>query len=120
MVEVPFGGKANRPDLYANRRMEMWAECAAWLKSGGAIPADATLQADLCAPTYGFTSAGLRILESKDKLKERIGRSPDLADGLCLTFAAPVRPKLTPQMERLTCAGQPFDPMADFERHWRS
>lgn len=100
--------------------MEMWAECAAWLKSGGAIPADATLQADLCAPTYGFTSAGLRILESKDKLKERIGRSPDLADGLCLTFAAPVRPKLTPQMERLTCAGQPFDPMADFERQWRS
>lgn len=120
VVEVPFGGRANRPDLYANRRMEMWAEMAAWLKAGGAIPADAVLQADLCAPTYGFTSAGLRILESKEKMKERIGRSPDEGDALALTFAAPVRPRLSPHMERLTGAGQAYDPMADFERHWRS
>ena len=31
------------------------------------------------------------VLESKEKIKERLGRSPDLADALALTFAAPVR-----------------------------
>lgn len=88
--EVPFGGQANEPHVYANRRIEMWEGCKKWLQAGGSIPANTTLEADLCAPTYGFTPKGLKILEAKDKVKERIGRSPDLADALCLTFAAPV------------------------------
>lgn len=121
VIEIPFGGRANRPDLYANRRMEMWAETAKWLRSGGAIPPDTTLQADLCAPTYGFNASGLRVLEPKEKLKERIGRSPDVADALCLTFAAPVRSRVDALMDRMSQLGQGegFDPMAEFERGWR-
>jgi hypothetical protein len=34
------------------------------------------------------------VLEAKDDIKKRRGRSPDIADALVLTFAAPVRPKL--------------------------
>lgn len=120
VIEVPFGGAANRPDLYANRRMEMWAEMAAWLKSGGSIPADVVLQADLSAPTYGYTSKGLKILEAKDKLKERIGRSPDLADSLALTFASPVRPRRVDQIERTIYRTQEeYDPIREFELEWR-
>ena len=90
VVEVPFGGQANKPDLYANRRIEMWDACREWLVSGGKLPNNVVLEADLCAPTYGWNPSGKKILESKDRIKERIGRSPDLADALCLTFAAPV------------------------------
>lgn len=88
--EVAFGGQANDPLVYANRRIEMWEGCKKWLQAGGAIPTNTTLEADLCAPCYGYTPKGLKILEAKEKVKERIGRSPDLADALCLTFAAPV------------------------------
>lgn len=88
--EVHFGGRALRHDIYANRRMEMWAGLRDWLRAGGSIPDDPALKSDLSTPVYGFDAAGRMLLESKDKIKERLGRSPDLADALALTFAAPV------------------------------
>jgi len=30
---------------------------------------------------------GKKVLEDKDSMRERTGRSPDIADALCLTFA---------------------------------
>ena len=110
--EIAFGGGANRPDVYANRRAEMWFECRDWLKLGGAIPPDTLLQADLAAPTYGYNPKGLKILERKEKVKERIGRSPDRADGLVLTFAVPVRPRLDPNLERQLYRQDVYDPDA--------
>ena len=89
VTEVAFGGRA-LSGKYRNRRAEMWMEMAAWLKSGGAIPDDALLKADLSAPVYVFDASGKLGLESKERIKERLGRSPDLADALALTFAAPV------------------------------
>lgn len=91
VTEVPFGGQANNPDLYANRRIEMWDGVKEWLQAGGKIPSNVILESDLCAPTYGWNPSGKKILEPKDKIKERIGRSPDVADALALTFASPVR-----------------------------
>ena len=35
---------------------------------------------------------GKFLLEDKDQIKQRIGRSPDLGDGLALTFAVPDQP----------------------------
>ena len=90
VTEVAFGGRA-LSEKYRNRRAEMWIEMAAWLRSGGQIPTHATLKADLSAATYLFDTSGKMVLESKEKIKERLGRSPDLADALALTFAAPVR-----------------------------
>lgn len=113
VVEVPFGSTASRYDRYANRRMEMWANMRDWIREGGAIPPDPILQADLCAPTYGFTVKGLQILEAKDKIKERIGRSPDLADALALTFAVPVMANAADWDD------EPYDSRAAFEERWR-
>ncbi|MCD7984142.1 MAG: terminase family protein [Desulfovibrio sp.] len=90
--EVHFGGRALRHDIHANRRMEMWAGLRDWLRAGGSIPDDPALKSDLSTPVYGFDAAGRMLLESKDKIRERLGRSPDLADALALTFAAPVAP----------------------------
>lgn len=108
VVEVPFGARAIDLDHFANRRAEMWWLMGDWLKTGGAIPPDPVLQSDLSAPTYGFNAAGKRLLESKDKIKERLGRSPDLADALALTFASPVH---VPSRHSLG-APKPYDPFA--------
>lgn len=122
VVEVPFGAQAIDKEQFANRRMEMWWHMAQWIKQGGAIPPDPVLQGDLGAPTYGYTPKGPKILEAKDKLKERIGRSPDLADALALTFAAPVAPKLSLSMERaIYGVTDSYDPQEAFEvEYWNS
>lgn len=93
VTEVPFGGAPSRPGQYANKRAEMWGEMAAWIKSGGALPECPELKADLCQVCYDFDAAGRMRLEPKEKIKERCGKSPDIADALALTFAAPVRPR---------------------------
>lgn len=91
IIEVPFSGRANKDHLYANRRAEMWFEMKDWLRSG-AIPNSIGLKQELATPTYRYNQQGKRQLESKDQVKERLmGSSPDEADALALTFAAPVR-----------------------------
>jgi hypothetical protein len=55
----------------------------------GALPDCPELVAELTEPTYTFKGDRL-ILEPKDDVKDRIGRSPDIADALALTFAAPI------------------------------
>lgn len=119
--EVAFGAKALN-ERYANRRMEMYIGLRDWLRSGGAIPPNAILQADLSTPTYGYTPSGQMILESKDKIKDRIGRSTDLSDGLALTFAAPVRPKIDRRLENQIYGSdvERYDPQEQFEKqYWR-
>lgn len=91
IVEVPFGGRASRPEQFVNKRAEMWYEMAQWIKTQGVLPDFPELKADLCQVCYDYDAAGRLRLESKEKIKERTGKSPDLADALALTFAAPVR-----------------------------
>ena len=99
VMEVNFGSKAADPNRWANKRTEMWDRMREWLENGGAIPNDAGLKSELAAPTYSFDAAGRKVLEPKEKLKERGLRSPDLADALALTFAAPVKPRETRQIK---------------------
>jgi hypothetical protein len=76
-----------------NRRVEMWRLSREWLEDeGGAdIPDRDSLQADACAPGYGYhpTSSKLQ-LESKREMKRRNVRSTDEWDSVVLTFAEPV------------------------------
>lgn len=76
---------------YRNRRAEMWMTMAQWVKDGGALPPVEELVAELTTPTYTFI-AGRFVLEDKDQIKERLGRSPDLGDALAHTFAMPDQP----------------------------
>ncbi|CAB4133130.1 hypothetical protein UFOVP140_40 [uncultured Caudovirales phage] len=87
-IEVYFSGKANDP-RYFNKRSEMYFEMAKWVKAGGALPDDKELAEELCAATYMFQGDKFR-LNDKDSIKDVIGRSPDKADALALTFAYPV------------------------------
>lgn len=56
-----------------------------------ALPPGNELLADLCAARYKLTTAGIQI-ESKDMIKERIGRSPDVGEALLLAHYWPEIP----------------------------
>lgn len=89
-IEVAFGGKAMSAK-FANRRSEMWATMAEWVRSG-AIPNNPDLKQELATPVYWYDAQDRMVLEPKEDIKKRLqgGGSPDLADALALTFAAPV------------------------------
>ena len=92
VLEVNFGGQAQNPNRYRNKRTEMWDKLREWLDAGGALPQDTELKSELASPTYSFDAAGRKVLEPKEKLKERGLRSPDKADALALTFAMNIAP----------------------------
>jgi hypothetical protein len=87
ITEVWFGSKSDQPE-YANKRTEMYALAREWLP-GGCLDASADLFTDLTAVEYDYFGKAKDqvILESKEALKDRIGRSPDDGDALALTFA---------------------------------
>lgn len=69
-------------------RDELWLSVKDWLATRTVkVPNESTLRHELVAPRYSFTSSGKIVVESKDSMKKRGMRSPDLADALCLTFA---------------------------------
>lgn len=72
-----------------NRRAEMYQRARAWFESveGVAVPDDGPLQADLTAPKEQPRLDNFFQLESKQEMRKRGIRSPDLADAVVLTFA---------------------------------
>jgi phage terminase large subunit len=89
--EVQFAGKAGSP-RYFNKRTEMYWLLAEWVKAGGALPKDRELKEELCSTTYAYQNDQFRVAE-KETIKKVLGRSPDRADALALTFAFPVAPR---------------------------
>jgi len=69
-------------------RDDLWMSVKDWLGTRAVkLPKDDALRQELVAPRYSFTSMGKIVVESKDSMRRRGMRSPDLADALCLTFA---------------------------------
>lgn len=90
---VNAGEKALEDDKYTNRRAEMWGEMRDWIKQTPCrIPDSDSLHGDLIAPSYKFDSNSRLVIEKKEDIKKRGLSSPDEADALALTFAAPVNP----------------------------
>jgi hypothetical protein len=69
-------------------RDQLWWQVREWLRTDAAamLPPDEQLADELCAPTY-HKKRGRIVVSNKDELRDRLGRSPDRADALCLTFA---------------------------------
>ena len=93
----PLGVGPTGDELYDNRRAEMWDNLRDWFNdpAGVQIPNDDALHTDLTAPVWGsgatrFKSNNELIIEPKDKIRERLGFSPDLGDAAALTFAMPI------------------------------
>ncbi|MBX3218909.1 MAG: hypothetical protein KF795_00235 [Labilithrix sp.] len=110
-----------RPDLYDRVRDELWGNLEQWLKSGGAIPADAKLERELHTIEWSQTLQGRLKATPKDDIRKLLnGRSPDRADALALVVwepsgfredrdADPSPPTLT---TRIADRAEAFDPYA--------
>lgn len=72
-----------------NRRAEMWQRIQEALSApeGFKLPDDAALQTDLTSPRLKPQLNNDFLLESKEEMKKRGVKSPDLADAVALTFA---------------------------------
>lgn len=89
---IPFGGGSTDPQML-NKRGEMFNSCKTWLKLGGALDDQETAD-DLSAAEYKVRVDGKIVIEPKEDIKERLGRSPGKGDALLLTFAFPVTKRL--------------------------
>lgn len=90
VIGIDSAQRALEANKFHNRRAEMWWKMADWVKQGGSIPDDQELIGELPGPTYKFDATGRVQLEAKEDMKKRGLPSPNKADGLALTFAAPV------------------------------
>jgi len=93
IIEVNGAVRAMDEHKFFNRRIEMWWLMRDWLSDGGAIPDDdEELAQELIEPRYGYASKDKVQLETKDDLRARGVRSPDVADCLALSFAQIIAP----------------------------
>ncbi len=90
---VSFAEKPVRPEIFRNKRSEMYHTCREWLEDGSVrLPDSDDMELDLLAiPSAIEDSSGRLLLVPKDDIKKNYGKSPDIADAIALTFAYPVR-----------------------------
>jgi hypothetical protein len=85
-IDVHFGGRADDPQRFFNRRAELFWQLREAVDRGEiALPDDEELVADLASIRYEFDQRGRIRLESKDDTRKRLGRSPDRADAVALS-----------------------------------
>jgi hypothetical protein len=71
---------------FANLRAQLFVAVQKWVRAGGIIPPSEKLRGELSNMRYGYNSQNRFQIEDKEKIRARIGRSPDEADALALTF----------------------------------
>lgn len=99
IAHVPFNGAnkgvgrtKDRQLGFKNKRAESWWKFREALdpdQPGGcaiALPPDPELRSDLAAPTYEVGPHGI-VIESKEKLRERLGRSPGKGDAVVMCWS---------------------------------
>lgn len=85
-IDGNFGMAADDKDRFTNKRAECYFRLKEALGRGLALPKDDELMEELQAISYQYTETGKIKLQSKESIKEELGRSPDKADALALTF----------------------------------
>lgn len=90
VIEVNFESKAQNSERFENLRAEMYFKTRDWLMQGGCIDNNPDLKTELSVTEYKYSKTGRIILQPKEEIKEKLGRSPDNADALAMTFAYPV------------------------------
>lgn len=88
---VPFGGKAKN-QAYANRRAEMYINMKKGIEEYGLKGITDELYRELQATKYILNNNSKVQIIPKDEIKLNIGRSPDIADALALTYIQEIIP----------------------------
>lgn len=87
---VNTGNSSSMPDLYLNLRCEMYGELRDWLEGNVELPNLPSLLEDMENIKKKPSGGTMRLkLETKEEMRRRNLPSPDVADGLALTFAVP-------------------------------
>ncbi len=73
---------------FAILRDQLWWSVREWLRTdaGAMLPPDDLLCEELSTPTYSTLGGKIRVMD-KESMRALLGRSPDRADALALTFA---------------------------------
>lgn len=90
-VLVPFGGRAKN-SAYANQRAEMYINMKKGIEEYGLKGITDELSRELHATKYILNNNNKIQLIPKDEIKLNIGRSPDFADALALTYTQDIVP----------------------------
>lgn len=85
-VDGNFGFMADDKDRFSNKRAECYFRLKDALDRGLALPKDDGLMEELLAISYFYRETGKVQIQAKDNIKKELGRSPDKADALALTF----------------------------------
>lgn len=94
VVGVNFAERASDPTVYANRRAELWwtGRLLSQRRQWDLRALDDDTAGQLLAPRWSKDTKDRILIEKKDDVIARLGRSPDDADALLLAFApSPVR-----------------------------
>ncbi len=86
---VNFSSAAYQRTKFSNMRHEMWWTIREGLRKGKiTLPNDDKLAADLIAPMLEKPDAqGRIVVEDKDGIRKRLGRSPDSGDAVAVSYA---------------------------------
>jgi hypothetical protein len=83
--------------IHLRLRDELYWRSREWFLSRDCrIPDDSRLIGELTGIKYKYTSAGKLQVESKDEMRKRGMKSPDVADAFCLTFAGGIQKQEIP------------------------
>ncbi len=85
LVPVQFGGAPYNGIRFANKRAEMYYAIKETIKQVAIAPDD-RLDRELLEHKYRIDNSGRILIESKDSIKKRLGRSPDRADALVMAI----------------------------------
>ena len=82
---VSFGGSADEPS-YANKRAEIYMKTKQFINEHGLNGVDEAAVNEFLSTKYILNNRDKIQLIPKDEIKQAIGRSPDTADSIALTF----------------------------------
>ena len=87
-IAISVSETASLKDRFNRLRDELFWNAREWFEARDVkIPDDTTLIQELSGIRYKYLSTGKLKVESKDEMKKRGQRSPDVADAFVLTFA---------------------------------
>jgi hypothetical protein len=92
LIPIGAGTVAALPHRYPNKRSELWFQVADAARDGGVcfgmLPKSVKerLRQQLMVTEWGLDTRGRRVVEPKDSIKVKIGRSPDDADAFNLAY----------------------------------
>ena len=91
-VDLVSFGSAPDNKVYANKRAEAYFEMKKGLEDDGLVGMTDELKRELQATRYILNSSGRLQLIAKDEIKANLGRSPDVADALAITYLRTIIP----------------------------